>query len=535
MRTPLDNDDPRPELRLEVRALEGEVDPEVAFLELFGGEPHAFWLDSASLAGDARFSYIGAPGPLGFTVTYDVERGEVRIDRGGEVEPGAQAERGERVQTRRESIFDYLDRESRRLRVAAPELPFAFDCGFVGYLGYELKAECGGEAAHRSPTADAAFVFADRVVAFDHQERRAYLLALSDERTREQAQRWLVDTAARFKRLADEGAERLLASLGPYRGHNPPTNGEGAGELRLGRSREAYLEDVAACEGYLRAGESCEISQTNRVTARTEVEPLDLYRALRRANPAPFAAFLRFGETAVLSSSPERFLRIDPDGIAEARPIKGTCRRGATPEEDARLARALLADEKSRAENVTIVDLLRNDLGRVCEFGSVEVPGLIELESYETVHQLVSTISGRLRPEVGAADCVRACFPPGSMTGAPKVRTMAILDELEGEARGVYSGAIGYFGLGGRCDLSVAIRTIVLDGGWASVGAGGAIVIDSEPELEYEEMLLKAQATLRALDPSLPADYRRIRFSDSTSRVTPRKSIISEAASTSAG
>jgi para-aminobenzoate synthetase len=305
--------------------------------------------------------------------------------------------------------------------------------------------------------------------------------------------------------------------------------------MRLGRSRGAYLEDVAACEGYLRAGESFEICLTNRVTARTEVEPLDLYRALRRANPAPFAAFLRFDETAVLSSSPERFLRVDPDGGAEARPIKGTCRRGATPEEDARLARALLADEKSRAENVTIVDLLRNDLGRVCEFGSVEVPGLIELESYETVHQLVSTISGRLRPEVGAADCVRACFPPGSMTGAPKVRTMAILDELEGEARGVYSGAIGYFGLGGRCDLSVAIRTIVLDGGWASVGAGGAIVIDSEPELEYEEMLLKAQATLRALDPSLPADYRRIRFSASTSRVTPRKSIISEAASTSAG
>jgi para-aminobenzoate synthetase len=553
MRTALDNSDATPALRLEVRAVEGDCDPEVAFQELFGCEPHAFWLDSAQLRGDARFSYMGAPGPLGFTVSYDVERGEVRVERGGGAGRGAEIERDrgaghgakiERVdraagiEVRRESIFDYLERESRRQRPRAPDLPFEFRCGFVGYLGYELKAECGGEAAHRASTPDAAFLFADRVLAFDHQERRTYLLALSDEDTWDEARHWLATSAARLQRSSDgpgEVSPGLLADSPTYRGDNSPTNGGDAVELGLGRARDAYLGDIAACKRALRAGESYEICLTNRVTARTEEEPFELYRALRRANPAPHAAFLRFGGTAVLSSSPERFLRVGRDGVAEARPIKGTSRRGAGAEEDARLARALRADGKSRAENVTIVDLLRNDLGRVCEFGSVEVTGLMELETYKTVHQLVSTIRGRLRPEISPAACARACFPPGSMTGAPKPRTMAILDRLEGEARGVYSGAIGWFGLGGGCDLSVAIRTIVLEGERASIGAGGAIVIESDPELEYEEMLLKAQAPLRALDPSLPADYRRIRFSASTSRVTPRKSITSEAAATSAG
>ena len=514
---PIDSHDSDPGLTLEVRRLAVDPDPELAFAELFGSAQHSFWLDSASRTGGARFSFVGAPGPLGFLVSYDVRRGEVRVERGGEVE------------TRRESIFDYLERELRRHRVAPPELPFDFDCGFVGYLGYELKAECGGAAAHRAPTADAALVFADRLLAFDHEARCVYLLALADRRTRGETDRWLAATATRLQRPAP----RLLDGCGCDSDLNGSTNERAP--LRLGRSREGYLEDVAACKRRLRAGESFEICLTNEVTAPTGAEPLALYRALRRANPAPYSALLRCGEVSVLSSSPERFLRVEPGGMVEAKPVKGTSRRGETPEQDARLARELAADPKSRAENVTIVDLLRNDLGRVCEYGSVAVPALMEVESFETVHQLVSTVRGRLRAGVGAAECVRACFPPGSMTGAPKRRTMEILDQLEGRARGVYSGAIGWFGLGGGCDLSVAIRTIVLADGEARVGAGGAIVLQSDPEAEYEEMLLKAQAPLRAVDPSLAGDYRRIRFSASTSRVTPRKSITSEAAATSAG
>jgi para-aminobenzoate synthetase len=449
-----------------VRRLDSPPDPERAFVHLYGQSRNAFWLDSSASGERGRFSFIGdSEGPLAAVVTYDVETGEVRIERAG------------RVEVRPESIFDYLARELERLRPLSADLPFDFNCGFAGCLGYELKAECDGVAAHRAGTPDAAFILADRLIAFDHQKRHAYLLSLTE------ADPWIDET--------EHQLAALPALAAPWVEATPA--------LSPRRSRERYREDIEACKRYLTAGHSYEICLTNTLETETDADPLELYRALRRANPAPFASFLRFGDLAVLSSSPERFLSVDRDGRAEARPIKGTARRGATAAEDTRLAAELRSGAKSRAENVTIVDLMRNDLGRVCEVGSVEVPELMAVESYETVHQLVSSISGRLRPNLGPLDAVRACFPPGSMTGAPKRRTMEIIDELEGAARGVYSGAIGWFGAGGACDLSVAIRTIVVEAGKTTIGAGGAIVVDSDPEEEIEEMLLKAATPAAAL------------------------------------
>jgi para-aminobenzoate synthetase len=465
-------------MQLLMRRLDEWHDPERAFVHLYGDSQDAFWLDSSLAGGErARFSFVGAAGgPLSATISYDVSRSEVRVERGGE-----------EVEIVRESIFDYLRREMRRLRRPSGDLPFDLDCGFVGWFGYELKGDCDGDIAHESSTPDAAFVFADRLIAFDHAEQCTYVLCLAGPGGSEDAERWIVKTSRRLAALPplvepeiDEGREPI--------------------ELCLSRSRGRYLEDIAACKDHLVAGHSYEICLTNKVIAEAVPDPLELYRVLRRVNPAPFAAFLRFGEVAVLSSSPERFLRIDSDRWAEARPIKGTARRGETSEEDGRLAGRLRADEKSRAENTTIVDLLRNDLGIVCEYGTVSAPDLLWVESYETVHQLVSTVRGRLRDGVESPECIRACFPPGSMTGAPKKRTMEILDELEGEARGVYSGAIGYLGLSGGCDLSVAIRTIVIDGESTSIGAGGAIVIGSDAEDEFEEALLKAGAPLAAIN-----------------------------------
>jgi para-aminobenzoate synthetase len=471
---------PPTELVLKVERLDTLHDAERAFVEIYGACETAFWLDSSKVDERARFSFIGATGgPLSAAIHYDVSSGELRIERaGGEVE------------LLRESIFDYLSREMRRLRRLSSELPFDFDCGFVGYFGYELKADCGGNDAHSSSMPDASFVFADRLIAFDHLERCTYVLCLAEPGGAEQADRWIAESCLR------------LAAAAPV--EDPERDGGEFAlpvDFRLSRSHERYLEDIAACKRRLIEGETYEICLTNRITAEVSVDPLALYRNLRRVNPAPFSAYLRFGSSAIASSSPERFLSIARDGWVEAKPIKGTCARGRTPAEDVRLAEALRLDEKSRAENLVIADLLRNDLGVVCEIGTVHVPELMQVETYETVHQLVSTVRGLLREDVEPPGCIRACFPGGSMTGAPKKRTMEIIDELEGEARGVYSGAIGYLGLSGGCDLSIVIRTIVVEGERASLGVGGAIVMQSDAEEEYQEILLKARAPIAAIDP----------------------------------
>jgi len=284
---------------------------------------------------------------------------------------------------------------------------------------------------------------------------------------------------------------------------DPPVALEPA-TITLRHNREQCLDAITACQQAIVEGETYEVNLTNRITVEADVDPWAAYRFLRRTSPAPFGALLKFGDLHVLSTSPERFLRINADGVVESKPIKGTRPRGSTPEHDAALREELRTSEKDRSESLMIVDLVRNDLARVAEVGSVRVPKLFDVESYATVHQLVSTITARLRPDASPVDCVRAAFPPGSMTGAPKIRTMKIIDHLEGEARGVYSGAVGYFSLSGAVDLSVVIRTAVVTPGRVGYGVGGAVVALSNPDGEYEETAVKATPLLALFQAEFP-------------------------------
>jgi para-aminobenzoate synthetase len=465
----------RPPLALQVERIDRVYDPERVFVNLYGEHRYAFWLDSSKVDERSRFSFMGASGgPLSSVISYDVATKRVNVARGVSNE------------VHDESIFDYLSGEMKRLRYLSDDLPFDFNCGFVGYFGYELKDDCEGDLPHQASTPDAAFIFADRVIAFDHYEKCVYLLCVTEPTSEDEGRRWIAETAARLESMPE---------LEPI---EQPA-GEPTAEFYLSRSHQQYLDDIARVKQYLTDGDSYEVCLTNKVRTDIQPEPLPLYRTLRHINPAPFSSYLRFGDTSVLSSSPERFMSVGRDRWIEAKPIKGTCPRGADRAEDLRLAEELRTDEKTRAENLMICDLLRNDLGVVCDIGTVHVPHLMAIESYETVHQMVSTIRGRLRDDVEPPDGIRACFPGGSMTGAPKKRTMEIIDELEGEARGVYSGAIGYLGLSGGCDLNIVIRTIVMDGETTTIGTGGAIVMQSDHEAEYQEIMLKARALINAL------------------------------------
>ncbi len=471
-------------LTLVARRLELDVDPERVFDDMFSRCADAFWLDS-SLAHPVlgRWSFMGASfGPLGRTVTARVPDGTVTV-----AGPSGTC-------TVRSGFFDWLEADLSSCEVEAPDLPFAFALGWVGYLGYELKAECGGASVHASGAPDACLLFADRAIAFDRLGRGVYLLALVEaEAPRTEVDTWLEETAAKLAELS-AGGKRPASPGGSSSAAKEAPKG---GELRLRHDRNAYLALIERCQAHIRSGESYEICLTNMLSARAAVDPWTAYRVLRAANPSPFAAYLRHGDLDVLSTSPERFLCRDAGGTLESRPIKGTRPRGATPAEDEALARELAASEKERAENLMIVDLVRNDLGRVAEVGSVRVPVLCGVESYATVHQLVSVIRARTR--ASAARCIRAAFPGGSMTGAPKIRTMAILDALEGGARGIYSGALGYISPTGALDLSIVIRTAVLQGENFCYGSGGAVTALSDPAEEFQETAVKAMPLLRLL------------------------------------
>jgi para-aminobenzoate synthetase len=452
------------------------IDTEAAFCSLFADQPFAFWLDS-NLAGSAlsQWSYIGdASGPHAATIQYRSSERIIVIDDA----------RGHRIETT--GLFEYLQKAPPARPQSAPPCPFVG--GHVGWFGYELRHDCGSPTKRRAATPDALLIHADRFIAVNHLSGKTYVCAIDSPDEASRAQHWIQST---LKRIESAQSPPLKS---------PPMVREEPLEFLMRDGKASYLSKVARCLDLIAQGETYQVCLTNELSCAAPIEPLQVYRTMRRVNPAPFAAFLTWPGGAVLSASPERFLAVDADGNIEAKPIKGTIRRDADPLEDKRLIETLRHSRKNRAENGMIVDLLRHDLSRCCETGTVAAPNLFDVETYQTVHQLVSTVSGVLKPGHTLIDVLRSgAFPGGSMTGAPKFRTLEHIDRLEQRARGIYSGALGWLGDDGAADLSIVIRSVVSADGRFSIGVGGGVVAESTPDGEYEEMLLKAEASIKSI------------------------------------
>ena len=425
----------------------------------FSGLPHLLFLDSSAQGALGRYSFLAAD-PVALARTPDEARALLRPHR----------------------------------RAPLPDLP-PFQGGIAGYVGYDWGATL--ERVVRPPAdrftpqiPDVVLALYDWVIAWDHHEETAWLISTgfgdggrgrSDERAATRAA-WV--------------RRRLAAPARAIRDHAAPESAEPQSNF----ARPAFEAAVARIHEYIGAGDVYQVNLSQRFHTGFAGSSLALYRRLRARNPAPFGAYLEFSGASVTSISPERFLRLDAaTRTAEARPIKGTRPRGTTPAKDTALARELMDSEKDRAENVMIVDLLRNDLGKVCRPGSVSVPKMFALESHPSVHHLVSTVTGVLTDDADAFDLLRASFPGGSVTGAPKIRAMEIIAELERAPRGLYCGAIGYVSVTGAMDLNIPIRTVVISGGQATFHAGAGIVWDSEPAAEYQETLAKARTIIEAL------------------------------------
>ncbi|WP_264214539.1 aminodeoxychorismate synthase component I [Leisingera thetidis] len=448
---------------------------------------------SLAQEGLSRYSFVEAPADPDRSMTYCVQTQTLR-----EYEGTALAS------MRNIPVLDYLSSCLGVVSCPGGHPPFPFLGGLIGWLGYELKSEFLGVASPASKTEDAAFRHVPQFFVIDHLEEAAYAAVCLPQDAEE----------ARFDN-ALSALQKLYAKAARMHVAPAPAKSRPPLEFTMRHDPQAYLARILKCQDLIRAGESYELCLTNQITAELEdLDAWEFYKVLRQRNPATYSGFLNIGGTEVVSSSPERFLRADQSGLLESKPIKGTIRRGATPQEDAELARRLQTTEKERAENLMIVDLVRHDFAAAAIPGSVDVPKLCAIETYKTVHQMVSTIRGRLKPGLTSVDAIRSCFPGGSMTGAPKIRSVEILDQLEEGPRGVYSGAIGWIGYNGQSDLSIVIRTVVKQGASVSIGCGGAITYLSDPRAELDEIMLKSQALVRALAEHLTGNSDHYRISN---------------------
>jgi para-aminobenzoate synthetase component I len=435
------------------------ISPERAFLALIADVANAFWLDSG-VGATHGMSYMG----VGSRVFIPA--------------PG-------------ESVLQFLRAELPAPRTAAPSAATGFALGWVGWLGYERRGETMDVPLRQtSRYPDAAFLYADRILTFDHAAHTVTLSALGELGSGTLDQ-WRTHVTTVLDRLDDAGSADEGTGVTGAATQVPA--------VRWAHSDDEYLGMIEAYQAHITRGDAYQLCLTTEARVDVHPDPVRTYLALRSSSPSHHGGLIRVGGVSLLSSTPEVFLTVTPDGVVQSQPIKGTRARGATGQQDADLRAELADSEKERAENLMIVDLMRNDLSRICRPGSVSVPSLLKVETYAHVHQLVSTVVGQLAPGCSGVDALAACFPAGSMTGAPKLGATRILESLERRPRGVYSGVFGYFGLDGRIELAMVIRSIVLDAEGASVGAGGGITALSVPAEELAEVKLKAAALLEVL------------------------------------
>ena len=405
---------------------------------------------------------------------------------------------GDQVQTLDDEndVLDVLRKEMAQFTPAdLPGLP-RFNGGAVGYLGYDVvrffeNLPQTADAVLDIP--DAIYLLADTLVVFDHARHR--LIILANAHVAGDVEQAYVEAIQRIERISEK-LLRPLPAIPQYK-----WGAEKNGPAQSNMPRERYEEIVREAKEYIAAGDIFQVVLSQRFSRHTDAHPFAIYRALRMLNPSPYMFFFDFGDLdlQIIGASPEMHVRLE-DGTASVRPIAGTRWRGATVTEDLELEEDLLKDPKERAEHVMLVDLGRNDIGRVSEYGTVQVRDLMKVERYSHVMHIVSHVEGRIRPGLDAFDLMRATFPAGTVSGAPKVRAMEIIEELEGQRRGLYAGAVGYFSYDGSMDTCIAIRTMMMRDGLVSVQAGAGIVADSDPDREYEECVNKAQALLVAVE-----------------------------------
>lgn len=457
--------------QLAYEIIEIDFDTSELYEKLYAYDDRTLWLDSSKVEeGLSRFSIFGLQGKKrGHTIKYDVDKKLV--------EKTFLASQEKEIFE--ESIFDFL--KANRPRWDYDEtLPFDFQLGYIGYFGYELKKDTENVSnKHFYSYPDAYLKYCDRALVYDHLEKKLYLLSYGDD----------LDWKKDIKKILDEDLE--IKKEREEKRKFP--------KLKFVKDKKTYTEDILIIKELIRAGETYEVCLTNRLDIFDKIDGKKYYMELRDKSPGQYSAFLPLDELKIASSSMERFLRVDKDKIVSTKPIKGTIKRGESKEEDESLIEELRSEEKTKSENLMIVDLLRNDLGKFCEIGSVEVPKLMDVETYKTLHQLVTTVSGKIKEDVDIIEVLEKTFPGGSMTGAPKKRTLEIIDEIETYPRGVYSGTIGYISNNSTMDFNIVIRTALIEEAKATIGVGGAIIILSDEEEEFDEIVLKAKGSLLAL------------------------------------